>query len=879
MYLKSKKNIFSQHYKKLLAVGFVTIFPGAYFPAVSSAAGDILWNTEVTTTTINAGNYLLPPSDSFTQDGVDVTLDYLFPDAPNPGVYGGSSIPSNNYFVTTGNTVGNEAGVLGFGMDTVNGASAGSTECIRARFLFSPAIGGLQFPLLDLDLGSWRDMMLVRATYQGNQVTGTGTIVDASPTVQAGTPAGVTQYTCANIQSEFGNGLCFTGITANAGNNETRGNVNFNFPGLVDRLEVSYCESDNATNGSQLAAFGDMAWDIEAGDFGDAPVSYGDARHQTSDLLLQTVLETGVGAAWQTVNLDPTYTFLSPVVACTYNLPSSADNEAVVRIRNVSPASFDIRIQQPLNSSSVTASNVYCLVAEEGLHTLPDGRNFEAHLVLSTDTSGNSADGWDGTGEDVTANILGSYASPVVLGQVMSFNDTDFSAFWSYDCADRRIPPFQGAGNICVGKNVGETAGPRANETLGYIVVEAGSGTIDGISYELALGGDTVQGVGNSPPYSYTLSQNYDFAVATQEAMDGGQGGWAVIYGATPLAGSQIDLAIDEETVAGDATRRHTAEQVAYWALSSSNALIFSNEPYIGVLRGDDEASSQSNAAADGDDTDGNDDESGVTFRSPAGSGQSIFADVVVNNSSGSAVTVCGWLDVPSGGAVDGVFDPADGSCQTAAAGVTTQIFQWSGLPNDMSYTTYARFRVSSVALTSSDATGTATDGEVEDYRIAFDFTPTAVTIGQVSLEATTVAGFLAGLSIEQMDTMSLLAILKAWDPALVATLVNTEREIILQALQDYLDPDEDGQVAVLKWDTLEERGTIGFYVDRREGNLAWQRINRGMLPGLITAPMGGEYQLADPDAHSGQSYEYRLIEQEARGTTRTYGPYKLVIQ
>jgi len=46
------------------------------------------------------------------------------------------------------------------------------------------------------------------------------------------------------------------------------------------------------------------------------------------------------------------------------------------------------------------------------------------------------------------------------------------------------------------------------------------------------------------------------------------------------------------------------------------------------------------------------------------------------------------------------------------------------------------------------------------------------------------------------------------------------------------------------------------------------------MLPGLINAPMGGIYLLADPAARSGKVYQYRLIEQEATGNTRQYGPY-----
>jgi len=95
-------------------------------------------------------------------------------------------------------------------------------------------------------------------------------------------------------------------------------------------------------------------------------------------------------------------------------------------------------------------------------------------------------------------------------------------------------------------------------------------------------------------------------------------------------------------------------------------------------------------------------------------------------------------------------------------------------------------------------------------------------------------------------------------------------------ALLDFLDPDLDGQVAVLRWDTLEERGTIGFFVERQSDNGDWVRINNDMMPGLVMAPMGGEYMLADPDARPGQTYQYQLIEQEANGNARTYGPYNL---
>ena len=163
---------------------------------------------------------------------------------------------------------------------------------------------------------------------------------------------------------------------------------------------------------------------------------------------LEVLLVENVGYTWQTVALDNTYA--SPVPICTYHLPSAADNPAAIRIRNLAGTSFDIKIQQPPDSSVVTPSDVFCIVAEEGQHTLSDGRDFEAHTVVSTNVSGTNAGGW-ANGEDVSGDILGVYANPVVLGQVISYNNSDFSVFWSYDCDTRSNPPFQSgmADGIC----------------------------------------------------------------------------------------------------------------------------------------------------------------------------------------------------------------------------------------------------------------------------------------------------------------------------------------------------------------------------------------------------------------------------------------------
>jgi len=424
-------------------------------------------------------------------------------------------------------------------------------------------------------------------------------------------------------------------------------------------------------------------------------------------------------------------------VVCSHTLLADPglDQEAVVRIRNVSASDFEVRIQHPNDVSDGSTAHVQCLVAEEGEHTLPDGGKFEARTVLSTGTSGQNVTGTWGSGntENVTdglgsGEIVGTYSNPIaVLGQVMSTNDTDFSVFWSHNCSGAGNAPTNG--NICVGKHIGQVNAPRANETLGYIVFEANVGSFNGISYVAALGSDSIQGAGNTPPYSYSLSQTYDFAVATQAAMDGINGGWAVLYGDAPLADKQIDLAIDEETVAGDTSRGHTTEQVAYWA--------FTTTPYLGSVRGDMESSSQDNVAADGDDTNGVDDEEGVAFYHPGGgAGAAVYADVEVVNDSGSDVYVYAWLDrwTDGGGGtavLDGAFDPGD-DADVPASGfhavsdnngtATTVTFRWTGLPPGTAGFSYARFRVCSTQSECQNPGGRASNGEVEDYQIHFVF-------------------------------------------------------------------------------------------------------------------------------------------------------------
>ena len=138
---------------------------------------------------------------------------------------------------------------------------------------------------------------------------------------------------------------------------------------------------------------------------------------------LEMVKISNVDNAWKTLSLSNTYS--NPVVACTYNLPSSASNEGVVRVQIVG-SSIQVKVQRPQNLLAVTASDVYCTISEEGSYTVPI--KYEAHTVVSTQTNRKSA--WQiSKTENVTGSKVQTYVRPVVTGQVMTYNNPNFVSF------------------------------------------------------------------------------------------------------------------------------------------------------------------------------------------------------------------------------------------------------------------------------------------------------------------------------------------------------------------------------------------------------------------------------------------------------------------
>jgi hypothetical protein len=266
-----------------------------------------------------------------------------------------------------------------------------------------------------------------------------------------------------------------------------------------------------------------------------------------------------VGGSHVTVPLSNTY--VRPVVVCSAQYDNNA-TPIVVRVSNATPTSFDVRLQNP-SGGAVAAENVDCLVVEEGVWTI-DGVDIEAQTYLSTLTDEDGS--WLGEAQ----SYGGSYTNPVVLGQVMTENDPAWSVFWDQGGTPDSPPS---ATVLRAGKTVCEDDDvTRADETVGFIVIEAGHGAIGGVEFEAAVGPAAVRGATQKAPYSYTFDTSFasapGVAVTTMAGVKDSDGAWSQIHGSARATTTRLFLSVDEDQI-HNSERNHRPEQVGYVAFEA----------------------------------------------------------------------------------------------------------------------------------------------------------------------------------------------------------------------------------------------------------------------------------------------------------------------
>ena len=261
---------------------------------------------------------------------------------------------------------------------------------------------------------------------------------------------------------------------------------------------------------------------------------------------------------WKTIVLPKSYK--RPVIVAT---PIYDKNSVplVPRIKNIENDRFQIKVQRTdSDNSALPPVSVNYIVVEEGTYNFYEhGIDMEALRFTSARTDG-WTNGWIGE----SRNFQNNYISPVVIGQVMSYNDEKFSVFWSRGKTAKSVPESQ----LFVGKHIGEDINSgRAKEEIGYIVFETSQTQLPQFSLESLTTADYVKGMTNGQ-YQVNLSSsnNTSIAITSAAGMDGANGGWPVVIPNTTDAFG-FKVAFDEDQ-AKDAERKHTTEQVSVVVLT-----------------------------------------------------------------------------------------------------------------------------------------------------------------------------------------------------------------------------------------------------------------------------------------------------------------------
>jgi len=85
----------------------------------------------------------------------------------------------------------------------------------------------------------------------------------------------------------------------------------------------------------------------------------------------------------------------------------------------------------------------------------------------------------------------------------------------------------------------------------------------------------------------------------------------------------------------------------------------------------------------------------------------------------------------------------------------------------------------------------------------------------------------------------------------------------------------EDNGKLLVEWKTSSELNTAGFYLFRLDESTGdYIRINKRLLPSILSSHIGGTYSLIDKGASPEEKLTYVLAEVEGKGSVNVYGPF-----
>lgn len=254
--------------------------------------------------------------------------------------------------------------------------------------------------------------------------------------------------------------------------------------------------------------------------------------------------EISVGSTWVRVPL--TGTFTEPVIIA--GPPSFEDSEpCVIRVRNVTPTGFDIRLAEwDYLDGKHQAETVSYLVIDKGRTTLPDGTIVEAGSFAGTPTNQN-------------VRFSGLFNTiPVVLTTIASENEID--------TIGSRTSKITTASFAYYFKEQEKNKNQHVKETVHYIAWEPGQGTIGTLRYEIARAANGLTDAWSTVPFQQPFAQAPLFLADMQTNNNSD----TAALRADNAAPTGVQLKVEEEQ-SKDTETTHPEETVGYLAFDQTD--------------------------------------------------------------------------------------------------------------------------------------------------------------------------------------------------------------------------------------------------------------------------------------------------------------------
>ncbi|EXJ15618.1 putative protease of the subtilase family [Imhoffiella purpurea] len=266
---------------------------------------------------------------------------------------------------------------------------------------------------------------------------------------------------------------------------------------------------------------------------------------RSSPAVLPTLpLETGeleIDSDWQWVQIQGF--FVDPVVVVK-GLGGYESDPAVVRIKDVSPDGFSVRVQEWDYLDDVHGvESVTYLVMERGRHQLPSGEWIEAGSVDTKATNAFQYHAFSSVFSD----------TPVVFASVVTVNE--------YDTVNARLRNIDTRGFFVGMREQESSQQTHVTERIDYIAWEPSEGVVDGLKYAVGRTESAVTHMGYTLPFSAAFERAPLFIADMQTTA----GSDAASLRWTGLEPEGVDIWVQEEQSRDAEMRHNNAESIGYF--------------------------------------------------------------------------------------------------------------------------------------------------------------------------------------------------------------------------------------------------------------------------------------------------------------------------